>query len=303
MNIMIAGGAGFLGGSLAQSLTAQGHKVFILSRRSQNDSGPVTHVKWNGRDPDGWGHLMNEMDAVINLAGRSLSSWPWTARKKQDFLDSRIIPSLALVEAIKQAERRPKTFVQVSGINYYGLKGPLADESTPPGNDYLAQLALKWEEPSKSLEALGVRCIIARTSVVLGRNGGLLSMISLPIRLFAGGPLGDGRQALPWIHIQDWIGAILFLLDHETAAGPYNLTAPVSTSNSEFNRLLANVLNRPYWLRVPGFLLRILLGEMSVLILDGRFSQPRRLIKAGYKFQYGGLREALANLYLKSSKE
>lgn len=303
MNILIAGGSGFLGGELTKALTAQGHKLFILTRGARAGSGNVTYVKWNARDTSGWGHLVNEMDAVINLTGRSLSTWPWTARTKQSFQDSRVVPATALVEAVRQAEKRPKVFIQVSGINHYGLKGPLADENTPPGDDFLARLTVKWEEPAKALAPLGVRCCVARTAVVLGRRGGLLKMVALPIQLFVGGPLGDGSQAMPWVHIDDWVAAILFLLNNESAEGPYNLIAPVSTSNGEFNRLLANVLRRPYWFPVPRFLLRILLGEMSVLILDGRFSQPRRLIKAGFKYQFGGLREALANLYPLKSKE
>jgi uncharacterized protein (TIGR01777 family) len=236
------------------------------------------------------------MDVMIHLAGKSLSSWPWTAATKQAFHDSRIIPGLLLAQSIQQATHRPSIFVQASGINHYGLSGSLADESTPPGDDFLAQLTVKWEDATKSVEELGVRRVVIRTAVVLGKGDGLLGLMALPIRLFAGGPLGSGKQAMPWIHINDWVGGVRHLIASENARGAYNLIAPTLTSNAEFNRILANVIHRPYWFPTPTFLLRILLGEMSVLILEGRFAQPKRLTKSGYSYQFPGLREALVDL-------
>ena len=296
MNILIAGGSGFLGRELVRSFLADGHKVFILSRGSNAPKGAQA-VKWDAKTTQGWGHLVNEMDVIINLVGKTLASWPWTASTKRDFHDSRILPGLALALAVLEATRRPSVFIQASGINHYGLHGELADESTPPGADFLAWLTIEWEAATHSVEELGVRWVIVRSAPVLAKNGGLLSMMALPIKLFAGGPLGSGKHAMPWIHINDWVGGVRHLIESENARGAYNLIAPTPTSNAEFNRVLASVIHRPYWFPTPAFLLRILLGEMSVLVVEGRFAQPKRLIESGYRFQFSAAREALSDLF------
>lgn len=298
MKYLIAGGAGFLGTALANSLLADKHEVLILSRNSEpRIPAGAQAVKWDAKTPEGWGHLINEVDGVIHLAGKSLSSWPWTPSTKRAFLDSRVVPGLALVSAIEKADRRPRLFVQQSGINHYGLRGEPADESTPPADDLLAQLTVKWEAATQRVEELGVRRVVIRSAPVIAKRGGLMPLMALPVRLFMGGPYGDGKHALPWIHIKDWVGAVRFLMDNENARGAYNLIAPTPTSNAEFNRELAKALHRPYWFPAPAFLLRTFLGEMSVTILAGRFSQPKRLIESGYRFQFPGPREAFADLY------
>ena len=298
MKVMIAGGSGFLGRALTKSLLADGHQVFILTRGTRIPEGAQA-VQWDAKTTNGWGHLVNEMDVMIHLAGKSLASWPWTAATKQAFHDSRIIPGLVLAQSIQQATHRPSIFVQASGINHYGLRGDLADESTQPGDDFLAQLTVKWEDATRSVEELGVRRVVIRSAVVLGKGDGLLGLMALPIRLFAGGPLGSGKQAMPWIHINDWVGGVRHLINNEHARGAYNLIAPTPTSNADFNRILAGVLHRPYWFPTPAFLLRTLLGEMSVLIVEGRYSKPKRLIESGFKFQFEGPREALTDLFKK----
>lgn len=295
MKFMIAGGSGFLGRALTKSLLADGHQVFVLTRGARAIEGAQA-VQWDAKTTHGWGHLVNEIDVMIHLAGKTLASWPWTAATKQAFHDSRIIPGLALARSIQEATHRPGIFIQASGINHYGLSGDLADETTHPGDDFLAQLTVKWEGATKSVEELGVRRIVLRNAVVLAKDGGLLFMMALPIRLFAGGPYGAGKHAMPWIHINDWVGGVRHLIASESARGAYNLIAPTPTSNAEFNRILASVIHRPYWFPTPAFLLRTFLGEMSVLILEGRFSQPKRLTESGYGYQFPGLREALVDL-------
>ncbi len=295
MNVLIAGGSGYLGSALVKSFLSDGHAVHVLTRSPRVPSGAQA-LKWDAKTTAGWGHLVNEMDVVIHLAGKTLASWPWTAGMKRAFHDSRILPGLALAEAIRNADRRPGVFVQQSGINYYGLSGVLADESTPPAEDYLAQLAVQWEDATQSLDDVGVRRLVLRTAPVLGR-GGLLPLMALPTRMFVGGPLGSGKQAMPWIHIADWVGAVRYLIANDTAHGAYNLIAPAPTSNAEFNRVMAEALRRPYWFPVPAFLMRIFLREMSVLVLEGRFSQPKRLTESGFTFQFAGPREAFADLF------
>jgi hypothetical protein len=237
------------------------------------------------------------MDAVVNLTGYGLEHWPWTQRQKQKFDDSRVIPGRALVAAIQNAERRPRVFLQTSGINHYGLRGAgIADESTPPAGDYLAQCTVKWEAATKPVEELGVRRVIGRNAVVLDRKDGLFPLMMLAPRLFFGGTFGDGRQAMPWIHLVDQTDAMRFLLEHENANGAFNLIAPQATSSAEFMRAVTRALHRPYWFHVPKFLLRLALGEMSVLLTEGRYSQPKRLIELGFQFQFGKLEEAMEDL-------
>jgi uncharacterized protein (TIGR01777 family) len=298
MKVLIAGGSGFMGSHLIESFVADSHQVLVLSRNPKQKIKGAQIVVWDGKTTHGWKQVVEEMDAVINLSGLSLHNWPWTERKKQRFHDSRVQPGHALASAIKNASRRPDVLVQISGINHYGLRGEEpADEFTPPADDYLAQLTVAWEDATKSVEEVGVRHVVCRTAVVLARDAILLWLMALPVRLFFGGRFGSGKQALPWIHIEDQIGAIRFLVDHPDARGPFNLVAPQMTTNAEFMRTLAKVLQRPYWFRFPKFLMRLALGEMSVLITEGRLSNPERLFEVGYNMRYPKLEEALKDIY------
>lgn len=293
MKVLIAGGSGFLGAALEHTLEANGHQTYILTRRAPKHSN---QIQWDGQTAGGWMKRLEEMDAVVNLTGFGLEHWPWTKSQKRRFHDSRILPGLALVSAIKASDRRPKVFLQISGINHYGLHGEIADESTPPADDYLAQLTVQWEAATQPVEELGVRCVVARTAVVLDVRGGQFPLMALPVRLFVGGPLGNGKQCVPWIHLADEIGALRFLLENQNARGAFNLIAPAQTSNADFMRAVAKALHRPYWFPTPAFLLRTMLGEMSALIVDGRCAAPRRLLELGYQFQFPALDGALNNL-------
>jgi uncharacterized protein (TIGR01777 family) len=294
MNILIAGGSGFIGRALTDSLSAD-HQVFILTRRLPISS---SQIHWDGKTTQGWGERLEEMNAVINLSGFSLAHWPWTKSNRQRFVDSRVLPGLALASAMQAAGHRPGVFIQASGINYYGLhRDSLADESTPSADDFLARLAVQWESATESIEDMGVRRLVLRQAVVLAQQGGLFPLMALPVRLFAGGPIGSGEQAVPWIHIADLVGAIRFLLEDQNARGVYNMIAPTPTSNAGFMRALAKALHRPYWLRTPAWLLRVMLGGMSVLVTEGRYTQPKRLLELGYRFQFPGIEAALADLF------
>lgn len=294
MNALIAGGSGFLGTALRNSLREDGYQVYVLSRRASAD----THqLQWDGKTTTGWGDMINDMQIVVNLTGYGLEHWPWTRRRKQRFLDSRVLPGRALVASIQNAKRRPRVFLQASGINRYGLRGTdVADESTPPGDDFLARLTVPWEDATLPVEQLGVRRVIARSAVVLSSRGGMFPLMVFPTRLFFGGKFGDGQQGVPWIHLTDHIRALRFLLENDNAHGPFNLIAPQPTSGAEFMRAVARVLRRPYWFHVPRSLLRLALGEMSVLLTEGRYVQPKRLIELGFPFQFGQLESALEDL-------
>jgi uncharacterized protein len=295
LRVLVAGGTGFMGSAVRNFLESAGHEVWVLTRQAPR---APREIKWNGRSVEGWGERLSEMDAVVNTTGFGLEHWPWTPRQKQRFLDSRVLPSAALVSAIVAARRRPRVLVQISGINFYGARGEgIADESWPAADDYLAQLTVRWEAASQPIEGLGVRRVIARSAVVLDARRGLFPIMALPIRLFVGGPLGDGRQAVPWIHINDQVRALQFLLENQSASGAFNLIAPEPTSNQEFMREVAHSLRRPYWFKTPGFVLWAILGEMSTLVLDGRYSQPHRLVQLGFDFKFPTIRKALQDLF------
>lgn len=298
MKVLIAGGSGFLGTALRKSLNRDGHKSFLLTRRVPRTAD---QIQWDGKTTSGWGPVVNEVDAIVNLTGYGLEHWPWTKRQKQKFVDSRVQPGLALVSALRDAVRRPGVFLQTSGINRYGLRGAeIADETTPAADDFLAQLTVAWEEATKPVDELGIRRVIFRNAPVLARKGGLFPLMTLAPRLFFGGRFGDGEQAMPWIHLADQTNALRFLLENEDAHGPFNLISPQPTSNAEFMWTVTRALHRPYWFHVPPILLRMVIGEMNILLTEGRYSQPKRLIELGFQFQFGNLDDAIEDLLIRS---
>lgn len=294
MKVLIAGGSGFLGTRLTRSLLADGHEVLVLTRRASTNA---RHIHWDGITTKGWGQVVDKVDAVVHLTGYGLEHWPWTNRQKKRFADSRILPARALASAIEKASPRPRVFVHHSGINYYGLRSDaVADESTPPAQDFLARLTVEAEGASRSVEDLGVRRVVVRSAVVLAQRGGLFPLMVLPVRLFFGGRFGDGTQSFNWIHAEDHLRAMRFLLENESAHGAYNLIAPPPTSLDEFMRAIAHTIHRPYWFHLPAFLLRMTMGEMSILLTEGRVAQPKRLLEAGFKFRFESLAGALNDL-------
>ncbi len=243
MKVLIAGGTGFMGSALARLLRSAGHEVWILTRRKP---GSPHELQWDGESVDGWSECIAEMDAVVNATGYGLEHWPWSADHKRKFIQSRVLPGLALSAAIQASERRPSVFVQISGINYYGARGAgVADESSPAARDYLAELTVQWEGVTRRIERLGVRRVVARSAVVLAAHGGLFPLMALPVRLGVGGPLGNGKQAVPWIHVEDEVRALQFLVENKDAIGPFNLIAPENTSNAQFMCAIAKAVGRP----------------------------------------------------------
>lgn len=295
MRVLVAGGTGFLGSAFSRRLREAGHETLILTRREPRSS---SEIRWDGRSRGEWAHVLEDVDAVVHAAGYSLEHWPWTAGQKRRFVDSRVQPGKALAEGIAAAVHKPRCFIQISGINYYGAKGHgIADEASPPADDFLARLAVQWEAATRPVEEIGLRRLVARSAVILDRRGGLLPLMVLPVRLGFGGTFGHGRQAVPWIHVDDQVRALQFLLENEDATGPFNLIAPTPTSNAEFMKAASKALRRPFWFRVPGFALQAALGEMSTLILDGRYSAPKRLAEYGFTFEYPAIETAFGNLY------
>jgi uncharacterized protein len=299
MRVLISGGSGMIGTALTISLLSKGHNVWVLTRDpkvAQLPDGAIA-IGWDGRTWSGWGELAGQMDAVVNLVGERLSKWPWTKSQKERFWKSRVEGGQALVGAIQAATTRPKVFIQASGVNYYGPH-ELAQvtETDDPGQDFLAKLCLAWEGSTEPVEKMGLRRVVIRSGIVLSAREGILPIMMFPVKAFVGGVLGSGRQGLPWIHLEDEVAAILFLLEEQGASGPYNLTAPVPISSAEFLRVVATSLHRPFWLTAPTFALRMILGEMSTLILDGAYLVPKRLLELGFSFRFANAQAAMDNL-------
>jgi uncharacterized protein (TIGR01777 family) len=301
MKILISGGTGFIGTALMRSLLFDEHSVSILSRNPQKSNLPsgVKIIGWDGQSTKGWLNDFESVDAVVNLAGETVGRWPWNDARKQAILESRVKAGKVMTEAFQLAKKKPAILVQASGIGYYGPQGDqIVSEVSSAGDDFMANVASSWESSSLSVDNIpGVRRIIIRTSLVLDSREGVLPLMALPVRMFAGGPLGNGRQGVSWIHIEDEVRAIRFLLQQETSQGAYNLSSPNPVSNAIFIQKLSQVLRRPYWVPTPAFALKLTLGEMSTLLLDGQYVMPTRLIESGFKFKYENVYEALRNLY------
>jgi uncharacterized protein len=298
MRIVIAGGTGFLGSPLAEVYAEEGHDVRVLTRslapgEARHESGTgvpgITRVGWR---PDGqtgpWATSIDGADAVINLAGESIGDRRWTPQRKALLRDSRIIPTRTLVMAIRGAASPPPVLASASGVGYYGASDDEPKtETSPGGNDFLAHLCEEWEREARRAEPAGVRVVLMRTGSVLERNGGALSKLVTPFKLFAGGPMGSGRQFMSWIHRLDWLEMTRWIVQTPDVSGPINVTSPNPVRNREFARALGRALKRPSFVPAPGFALKAMLGEMAgPLVLTGQRVFPARAQALGYHFRY-----------------
>ena len=300
MRIIITGGTGLLGNALAMDLTRDGHEVIIPSRNPGRMPTPpqgIRLVQWDGRTSQGWGNLADGADAVVNLAGENLSAGRWTAARKQRILDSRANAGKAVTEAVEAATNKPKILIQASAVGYYGIHKPdNLTEAAPPGDDFLARVCQTWEASTLPVESMSVRRCVIRAGVYLSPKAGVLRRFLFPFRLFVGGPLGSGKQWLPWVHLQDAAGAIRFMIDNPACNGVYNLVAPQQVTNHQFVKILGKVMHRPSVMPMPAFALRVLFGEMSIIVLEGQNLSVEKLLKAGFTFQFPNLEPALLNL-------
>jgi uncharacterized protein (TIGR01777 family) len=299
MNIILAGGTGLIGRELTAALLADHHHVWVLSRnpRAASMVPGAELVAWDAHTSTGWGHLVDEAGAIFNLAGENLGAHLWTPAHKEKVLSSRANAGKAVMQALTEAKHRPGVLVQASAIGYYGASDTrILDESSPAGKDWQAKVCLDWESSTREAERMGMRRVVVRTGLVLTKKGGVLPRLLLPFRLFGGGPLGSGRQYYSWITMRDEIQALLFLLKDENTSGVYNLTAPNPIQQAGFGRAIAQVLRRPYWFPAPAFAMRLALGEMSTLVIDGQRVVPSRLSEAGYKFNDEQLKPALQSI-------
>jgi len=300
MNLVIAGGTGFIGSALCDKLAQQGHTLTVLTRSPPPAAtSNKKWITWNPESGGAWEQVVEGADGVINLAGEPIAGKRWTQTQKEKIRSSRINATRALVRAISKAKQKPKILLNGSAIGYYGPHGDeMLTEDSPPGKDFLSRVCIEWEEEAKKAESDSLRVIRLRTGVVLGKGGGALAKMVPPFKLFAGGPLGSGKQWMSWIHIEDEGGLIQFLLENQDARGAFNATAPNPVTMKEFCKTLGTVLHRPSWAPVPAFALRLLLGEMAEMLLTGQRVLPEKAQKMRYAFKYPNLLNALQSLSL-----
>lgn len=296
MNIVIAGGSGFLGEPLVQRLASSGHDVAVLTRNpSHVDAGRA--VQWDARTQGAWSDEVAKADVIINLAGENIGDGRWTAARKQRMIDSRLNATSALVEALRGAPARKRTFINASAVGLYGdRKDEELDETSARGAGFLADLVTKWEEAARGAEPLA-RLVLLRFGVVLAADGGALKKMLLPFKLGAGGPIGSGSQWMSWIDREDALRMVEWAVVNETVRGAYNVTSPNPVRNRNFARALGKAVHRPAILPTPGFALKAAFGEMAdEVLLAGQRVHPRRAEREGFRFSSPDLEPVLAKL-------
>ncbi|MDQ0156193.1 TIGR01777 family oxidoreductase [Robertmurraya andreesenii] len=298
MRIAIAGGTGFVGKALTKRLLDLGHELFILTRNPpKNNVQNLTYVKWlvEGSEPVS---QLHQIDIVINLAGESINT-RWTETGKNKILTSRLEATEAIISILRRLEQKPKALINASAIGYYGTSftETFTEETGKSGKDFLATTVRQWEEKASEASMLGIRTCYCRFGIILDKEEGALPRMALPYKLFVGGTVGTGEQWMSWIHIDDVVNALLFIIEHETISGPVNFTSPHPIRMKELGRAVGRALRRPHWIPAPSFALKIALGEMSILVLEGQQVIPEQLQKYGYPFQYTQIDEALKDIY------
>jgi hypothetical protein len=298
MRVAIIGGRGMIGQALVRELQNNSHQPTILSRRTVTGETPagVEIQKWDGENASVLAAILENFDALVNLAGESIGAKRWTKKRLAVIRQSRMVPGKAITDAWGMMKNPPGVLVQASAVGFYGNSDLPLDEGSKPGNDQLANLCREWEASTQAVIARGTRRVVIRSGVVFSRHQGILPQMTLPFKLFVGGPIGNGHQWISWVHLKDEAKAIRFLLENSQCSGVYNLTSPNPVTNAVFGRTLARVIHRPFWFPLPGFTLRLALGEMSSLILEGQPVIPHRLIESGFDFHFSNLESALSNL-------
>lgn len=298
MKVFITGGTGFVGAYLSRRLVQEGHQVTILTRNAGKATPEQPGIGYLVGNPTQEGPWMDEVaghDWVINLAGASIFT-RWSAGHKQEIYDSRIKTTRNLVIALANGDRR-QLFCSTSAVGVYGPRGEeTLTEDSPLDHDFLGELAKDWEAEALTAQNLGVRTVVTRFGIVLGKEGGALEQMARTFRMFLGGNLGDGSQWFSWMHQEDQARAFLFIQDHPEIAGPVNFTAPNPVRNRELTKALGRALHRPTFMTAPAFMLRLMLGEFGEILLSGQKVLPQRLLDRGFEFRFPIIDQALADL-------
>jgi uncharacterized protein (TIGR01777 family) len=294
MKVAISGASGLIGTALRSSLTKDGHEVIALTR--QASLPPLETITWDldqGRfDASG----LEGVDAVVHLAGEPVAQ-RWNQERKDAIRQSRVRGTKLLVEGLKTLKNPPKLLVSASAVGFYGGRGDTElDESAPPGEGFLPEVCHEWEKATMEALGLGIRAVCMRTGIVLSTQGGALGQMLLPFKLALGGPLGSGKQWMPWIHIDDIVGAFRYVMANDDLVGAVNGTSPNPATNADFSKALGRALHRPAVLPVPAFALNVLFGEMAQILLEGQRALPKKLLFTGYEFKYPELPGALEDV-------
>jgi NAD dependent epimerase/dehydratase family enzyme len=321
--VVVAGATGTIGRALCRQLLSKGYQVVVFSRDPQKARrsvpGAAEYVAWQPAEHGPWAAAVDGAHAVINLAGASLFGRRWTSEYKREIIDTRVIGTRGLVRAMAEAKERPKVFISTSAVGYYGPSGDRKlDESAPAGNDFLArEVCVPWEREGQKAAELGIRTVIFRSGVVISGEGqkglpidlrgaslarpgvilkteeGAFPLLVMPFYLFSGGPILPGNQWFAWIHLADTVGMLMLALEDERVQGPVNATAPETQTNRDFARAIGRVMGRPAWLPVPGFAMKLLLGEMADMITTGQRVVPQKAEALGYQFKYPTSEQAI----------
>jgi uncharacterized protein (TIGR01777 family) len=299
--VIITGASGLIGRQLFKELLNRGDEITIFARdpasAKQQLPGAKDYVKWDYLELDPWQKMVDGKNAIIHLAGANISGKRWTEKYKKEILESRIISTQNLIKAIGNSNNKPECFIISSAVGYYGDAGnETLTEASPSGNDFLSKVCTKWELESHKVDELGIRRVNVRTGVVISADGGALKKMLLPFKFFVGGPLGNGKQWFPWIHIDDITRIYIDALDNTKIKGPINAAAPGIVSMKEFSKKLGNTLNRPSIFSVPKVILRLVIGKVTESVLASQRVVPKTLLDSGFKFKFENIQEALRDL-------
>ncbi|BAZ11280.1 hypothetical protein NIES4071_31060 [Calothrix sp. NIES-4071] len=304
MKVAIAGATGFVGSRLVERLTKENNNVVVLTRNAAHaqkvfpkSAFPNVEVVTATLTTSGeWQNAISGCDGVVNLSGEPIAEGRWSSARKQEILNSRQLGTAKIVEAITNANPKPNVLVNASAIGFYGTSETDSfDETSSPGNDFLAQVCQVWESEAQLVKNAGVRLVILRLGIVLG-NGGALGKMITPFKLFAGGPLGSGKQWFSWIHLDDVVNLIIQALTKPEMEGVYNATAPNPVRMAQLSETMGKVMGRPSWLPVPSIALEALLGDGAIVVLEGQQVIPQRTLSSGFNYQYPTLEPALAEI-------
>lgn len=300
VKIFVTGGTGFVGSNLVRKLTESGHEVTLLTRslaKSQPLPQGVSYLEGNPAETGAWQERVPSHDGIVNLAGASIFG-RWTKSAKKSIWNSRLLTTQNLVQALSKRPSKTSFFFSTSAVGYYGFReDEELDESSPPGEGFLASLSREWESAALEAEKHGTRVVLFRFGIVLGREGGALKQMIPLFRNYLGSSLGSGKQWFSWIHLQDLLSVYLFMIEKSRLSGPINCTSPQPVRNRELTKSIGEALGKPTFMpSVPGFLLRLILGEFGSVLLKGQKVLPRRLLEEGYRFRFPDLRGALKDL-------
>ncbi len=301
--VIIAGGTGFIGRALIKELIRLKYEVVVLTRNIEKGKlyfgNTAVIEKWDGATSGGWGHHAEDSFAIINLAGESVANWPWNQKAKEKIISSRINSVRSINQAVDEAIRKPEVLILGTAIGFYGAINEkiFYNEKSPKGTGFLPEVVKLWEDEFINFKNEKIRKVILRTGVVLGLDDGMLSKLYKSFRFFSGGHFGNGNQGVSWIHEKDEVNSIIFLMENLSLNGVFNLTAPNPVSAGEFSKAIGKVMNRPSWLHLPSFFIKLVFGQMGEeVLLNGLYVLPERLIKAEFKFQFPHIDNAIRDV-------